>query len=788
MNKAAFEPLGDSKGRVWTVDQNGRHRRLSAPLLAMMLVFALMLTMMPMTSVNANTNGNVLYQSANQTTEFLAYNRVIRLQNSGSANGTLLATFERSFSDGSPSALLIRKSTDDGATWTTAATVGDGQTGAGHPASYMFQPMLYEFPKTIAGYAAGTLLLTVNVRGGVPFQSNFQMWRSTDHGATWSFISTYQTGVIWEPFIFLDDSDRLAVYFADERQAPTYSQFVARITSTDGGNTWSANPNGSTSFGAGLERVVGMPDQTQRPGMPTLVRGYGNLTYLAYEVCFTPRSACEAYIKKSTDGGQTWDSPVSNVGTFVTTSDGRYLGSSPYITWSPEGGPYGQLMMAGMRTRLVSNNQFTTEDYQSVFINTNQGVGNWSWMPAPFMIQNPGNQCFTNYSPSLLPSADGLSLRYTAPSQGSLPCSERTNSTSAGVLPYTADFSNGNPGWVNYGGTWSASGGVLTNSSNNWNGEKTVAGSTGWSDYTVKGEMNFSDPAGHTGFLVRASNPAVGVDSLNGYFVAIKVGGVMVGRQANNWTNLQSSAASITTGQWYTVTVKVSGHLLRIIVQRSSDLVTLTDFTVSDPTGPLNGAIGLRQNGTPSQYRNISVTAPSLPYTASFTASDPGWASYGGTWTSSGGIYSNASSNWNGEKSVTGSTTWGDYTLKGEVNFANASGHSGFLVRVSNPAVGVDSLNGYFVAMYVGGVMVGREENNWTLLQNNAASIVAGQWYTVTIKVSGHTIRSIVQRSSDLVTLTDFTVTDPAGPLKGEIGVRQMGTSTQWRNITVVTP
>ena len=61
----------------------------------------------------ANVPGNAMYSPASAN-ESLAYDRVIRLEHSGSANGTLLATFEHSGLNGTASQYIIRQSTDDG--------------------------------------------------------------------------------------------------------------------------------------------------------------------------------------------------------------------------------------------------------------------------------------------------------------------------------------------------------------------------------------------------------------------------------------------------------------------------------------------------------------------------------------------------------------------------------------------------------------------------------------------------------------------------------------------------
>lgn len=70
-----------------------------------------------------------MYTRGASTDEFLAYSRVIRLEHSGTANGALLGSFEHADFSGGAASLLIRRSTDDGTTWSTLATLGDPLTG-----------------------------------------------------------------------------------------------------------------------------------------------------------------------------------------------------------------------------------------------------------------------------------------------------------------------------------------------------------------------------------------------------------------------------------------------------------------------------------------------------------------------------------------------------------------------------------------------------------------------------------------------------------------------------------
>ncbi|MBM7784705.1 family 16 glycoside hydrolase [Tenggerimyces flavus] len=573
---------------------------------------------------NANTVGDVLYQ-VTPGVDNVTYARVIRLAHSGAANGRLLATFEYGVNVNAEAKVPVRQSLDDGQTWTTLAQVADGGTGSAHPSHSIYQPVIYELPQQVGAYPAGTLLLTANVIGR-DNSTNFQLWRSTDHGVTWSFVSTYQYARnadvggddpgIWEPFLSVNGDGKLVAFFADERQRATHSQFVGHIVSNDGGDTWSAKPDGSLNYAPGLVKDVATSITAERPGMPTVAKLPNGSYVLAYEICVSRsgRVACEAYLKKSTDGGATWGTGPADQGTFVQTTDGRYLGSSPFVAWSPGGGPNGQLMMAGMHVRHSDDNAFALEDHEAVFVNTNNGDGAWSWFPAPLQIQSGGAGSLSNYSPSLLPSVDGRDVRYTAPSYVSgQPKSERTKSANAGVLPYTAPWSaNEQKGWKHYGGSWQLSSGVLSETSGA-NGSKSIAGSTGWGNYVIEADVrrDSAGPASNAGLLFRVSDPAIGADALRGYFFGIGDGATQLGRMNHNWTPLTSGtiAGGSPVGTWVHLRVEVRGCIITATAKR------VDDPNPSPPTKgyidtncPTAGAVGLRTFDGKASWRNLTVT------------------------------------------------------------------------------------------------------------------------------------------------------------------------------------
>ncbi|MDQ0061461.1 RICIN domain-containing protein [Paenibacillus harenae] len=320
------------------------------------------------------------------------YPRLIRLNHSGSANGTLLATFEQSPGNtGNKPVFPIYRSTDDGKTWTHLSDIVDTQNNWG----MVWQPQLFEMPQTIGNVPAGTILAAGY---SVQFGSNWahrygkiDLYRSDDHGLTWQFMSNIaQAGdydhPIWEPFFAIDNYGNLVCYYSDERQHELHSQKLVHQVSTDGGYTW----------GPVVEDVA-LADSSLRPGMPVVTK-MGNGQYMmVYEV--VGMNANPIHFRFSNDGVN-WGDPL-NVGTKLTSVDGVTPGSSPYVVWSPVGGPKGTLIVSGKFQVPLSSRG---SDY---FVNYNYGIGPWYRMQGPLTYTSNN---MTGYSHSMALSPDGQSI------------------------------------------------------------------------------------------------------------------------------------------------------------------------------------------------------------------------------------------------------------------------------------------------------------------------------------------------------------------------------------------
>jgi len=569
---------------------------------------ALGVSLLPSGRALADGAPNLLYTptSANEAN---AYARVIELEHAGQENGTLLATFEHWYTNGQPSEFIIKDSTDGGTTWSDLSTVPDSLTGPGHPVSQMWQPFLFEFPRQLGAYPAGTIMLLGNTVPADSSYTEFQEWLSFDHGKTWKSMGAIQQGGtfgdgIWEPSLHLDDQGQLVMDFSDERDNTAHSQMISQMVSDNGGVSWSAP-----------YPVVASAVQPDRPGMATVTQVGPHGGYvMSYEVCGRPN--CEVHLKFSPDGLH-WGNPA-DLGARPQTPDGYYLGHSPFITWVPNGTPQGELVLAAQQVYDTVYNQPAPISYRAVFVNTDGGAGAWNWATSPWQVSTASSACNADYSPDLLPVGPDGMIRYTAPTSvpGAPACGEGTAVADLGVLPYHSDFSgSGENGWDMFGGTWSVSGGVLSETSGGTGGNKAVAGSSGWRNYQLSAQVEATSAGSVDGVAVRVSDPSTGTDSYNGYLVFFDsgIGDFVIARENYAYEPLATVTVpgGVKTHTWYQITVQAVGnHLSASLAQAGGSEVA--HVATTDPYNSFpEGMIALRDFAGTASWQDIAVT--SLP-------------------------------------------------------------------------------------------------------------------------------------------------------------------------------
>ncbi|MBV0929420.1 hypothetical protein KTE19_01590 [Lentilactobacillus sp. IMAU92037] len=261
-------------------------------------------------------------------------------------NGRLYATSEH-YVTGTPS-FVISESTDHGGTWKVVGEVKDLNKGVGN----RYQPFLYELPEKVGNMDEGTLICAGNAIPGDLSSSSIVLYKSTDHGRSWSYLSTVANGgkavmgstpgPIWEPFVKVIDH-KLVCYYSDERDQTHYAQKLVHQVSNDGVNWGSVVDD------------VDFNNSAARPGMVTVAQMPNGKYIMTYEVVNSGEWRTNF---KISDDGLNWDS----------SSEGTRLayGGSPYITVLPDG-------------TLVAN----TAGQGDLFVNKNNGTGTWEDVKMP---------------------------------------------------------------------------------------------------------------------------------------------------------------------------------------------------------------------------------------------------------------------------------------------------------------------------------------------------------------------------------------------------------------------
>ncbi|MDR2929760.1 MAG: DUF1080 domain-containing protein [Propionibacteriaceae bacterium] len=751
-------------------------------------LIAVLLALMPATNASATADGSVFFTPdlAQYPDGDASYPRLIRVINDHTDDDTLLATFAKRF-QGSPTVLPIYRSTDGGDSWTLASTLGSNTPGWDLEA-----PTLFEVPYTAGGLTAGDILAAGTAWSLGDFTAQkVEVFRSQDRGSTWTHWSdcvatSGQPNAmgqgIWEPWFFQTPSGTLGCFISDERPSggSTNNQIIGHFLSTDGGRSWSSSITPDVAFPA---------DNLARPGMQTIAALPDGTFMMSYEMCRDATDAdhaCQVYVKVSSNGLD-WGDP-SDPGTLVQTSDGRQLLHTPYITWSPAGGPNGTVLISGQRIGTGTTGNYTVqpESGRVIFANTNLGVGPWFEVTAPVSVDptggyNPGEPSCPGYSSPILPSVDGQQLLYLAgtwiPGTGNQ-CEIRMGSASLGSLDLTPSFQeSAKVGLAEYGGVWSQGGGVLAQTANEA-GTKALFGTTSWSDYVIESDVRL-DADGQAGLLMRVTAPGQGADAHTGYYVGVESGTdeFVFGYQNHNWTSLGSASVvgGVTPGAWYRMRVEANGCDFALSVAPADGSAAATELAVTVPGCQPAGMAGFRSHFTAASWRDVNVTSTDFD-------------AYGGQWQASAGVVTQTAADVAGPKAMIGSSDGSDYTVDTDLRLDSA-GQAGVLVRTTNPAVGADAHTGYYVGVdqTSGQLVLGSQDNNWTGIASAsiAAGVTVGDWYHLSVAVRGCSFSVSLNPVDSAQQVTVLSQTVASCQSHGAVGLRSHFTQASWRDTTV---
>ena len=366
------------------------------------------------------------------------YSKMIVLKNSGASNGTQLVTFDQLVLENGVQVYPIYRSTNNGTSWTRIAAV---KPSAQFPAlTRTSQPSLYETPIQLGTMPAGTLLLSGMIMPSDRSSSRLVIYKSLDHGMTWSFLSTVDRGgpaiydpsptsttsTVWEPSLAVDANGGLVTYFSDERQkANNVLQAVSYRRSTDGGLSW-----------GGVVNVSAPTNASDRPGMITVTRLPDGRYLATFEVVNRPsqtNNTAPVYFKTSPDG-LTW-APESSIGTKIALANGRGIGSSPEVRWVPTTGSTNGMIVVSSKWALDATGAISGG--QNFVVNRNLGSGSWEQLPYAVTYDAADNEggTFSGFAQGFDTSPDAKTI-YQATNVENL--STTYNDVRVGSIPINA--------------------------------------------------------------------------------------------------------------------------------------------------------------------------------------------------------------------------------------------------------------------------------------------------------------------------------------------------------------
>ncbi|MDR1809158.1 MAG: glycoside hydrolase family 127 protein [Prevotella sp.] len=175
---------------------------------------------------------------------------------------------------------------------------------------------------------------------------------------------------------------------------------------------------------------------------------------------------------------------------------------------------------------------------------------------------------------------------------------------------FAEDFADGQNGWVQYGGSWTAKEGVYIagHVEASHPCSKSVYTATSFSDFVYEADVQLNSNGGDAGLMFRASRLSFAPDDYDGYYVGISSanGNVVLGKANGGWNQLISVPMTLDINRWYHLKIVAEGASIKVYV----DNMNAPKITFSDASYTV-GSIGIRSWNALARWDNISVVSTS---------------------------------------------------------------------------------------------------------------------------------------------------------------------------------
>jgi hypothetical protein len=172
---------------------------------------------------------------------------------------------------------------------------------------------------------------------------------------------------------------------------------------------------------------------------------------------------------------------------------------------------------------------------------------------------------------------------------------------------FTENFSDGQEGWVQYGGSWYLKNGTFVAGTVEAGHpcSKAVYSAAEFSDFTYEADVQLNADRGDAGLIFRASKLAFAPDDYNGYYVGLNSASdkIVLGKANGSWIQLSETPMNIDINRPYHIKIVAKGASIKVFVDdMSTPKISFTDATYT------SGTIGIRTWDSLAQWDNISVT------------------------------------------------------------------------------------------------------------------------------------------------------------------------------------
>lgn len=136
-------------------------------------------------------------------------------------------------------------------------------------------------------------------------------------------------------------------------------------------------------------------------------------------------------------------------------------------------------------------------------------------------------------------------------------------------------------------------------------GDKALIRGREWEDFTLSTRIRILEGDGEAGLLFRASNPAVGLHAVEGYYAALRPAEdavVLVLMNGETWSEFARAEMSVQTEGWYDMVVRTAGPQISVEVNGSPAL-RLEDDTYT------GGMAGLRISEVHALFDDVDIRA-----------------------------------------------------------------------------------------------------------------------------------------------------------------------------------